>query len=82
MPACGSCGAPIEWALTAKRKRIPLDPQRGDGIGNLREAGRLTDGTLVVASMSPGEGNRVSHFASCPNASAHRQTAQARRTGR
>lgn len=72
MTTCKSCGARIVWALTAKRKRIPIDPdKRSDG--NLLIAGRLSTGELVVATMKKGDGDYVSHFATCPNAQQHRK---------
>lgn len=73
MSTCRSCGASITWALTAERKPIPLDPEkRADG--NVRIAGRLESGEIVVAVLTPGEGEYVSHFATCPNAAKHRRT--------
>lgn len=69
---CRSCDAAVVWAETAKRKKIPLDPEpRADG--NVRIAGRLADGTIIVAALAPGEGSYVSHFASCKDAAQHRR---------
>ena len=64
---CRSCGAPIDWAVTAAGKRMPLDVER-------RDDGNVTfdpDGTARVVPV--GKGSRVSHFATCPNAQSHRR---------
>jgi hypothetical protein len=66
MAVCKSCGAPIEWAHTKNGKRVPLDPGTAEN-GNLR----LDDDGVV--HHAPGEGDRVTHFATCPNAKAHRR---------
>lgn len=75
MPDCRSCGAPIEWALTKKRRRIPLDPAtpqlRGDE--NLEVLERLSSGISVVGTVPVGDGSRISHFATCPNSKRHRR---------
>ncbi len=64
--SCRSCGASIEWALTTNGARIPLDvDERPDG--NL-----ILDDDHRAHTTPPGTGNRVSHFATCPNASEHR----------
>ena len=64
---CKSCGAPIEWALTVKGSRIPLDPgSTPDGNINVGPDG-------VAHVVEPGQGVRISHFATCPNARQHRR---------
>lgn len=65
---CRSCGAPIEWAVTTKGKRIPLDPGTFPD-GNID----LVDGVALVYMAT---GGRRSHFASCPNSAQHRKTAR------
>jgi hypothetical protein len=66
---CRSCGAEIEWAVTPNDKPIPLDTGvRADG--NIRLDVRL-DGSRV-AIIDSTNGDRVSHFATCPNAASHR----------
>lgn len=73
MPLCRSCRAPIEWAITEKGKRIPLDVA----------AAPSSDGNIVVSEtpgpqanlaivVPVGEGDRISHFATCPQANSHR----------
>jgi hypothetical protein len=64
---CSSCGAPIEWVKTTKGRNMPLDLRsRPNGNVTVRE-----DGRAVVGAT--GSGNRVSHFATCPNGPAHRK---------
>ena len=68
---CKSCGARIEWAMTAKGSRIPLDPgSHPDGNINLGPDG-------VAHIVGTGNGVRISHFATCPNAGQHRRRQQA-----
>lgn len=66
LASCGSCGAEVEWVVTAKGRRMPLDAIAVGG-GNVR----VVDGVAVVGA--PGFGDRVSHFATCPNAAKHRR---------
>jgi hypothetical protein len=67
MAVCKSCGAPIEWAHTKNGKRIPLDP------GTV-ENGNITVADDGIAYIWPaGEGDRVSHFATCEFAKDHRK---------
>jgi hypothetical protein len=64
---CGSCRAPVEWARTERGKRIPLDLRsRADGNIMLGEDG-------VARYVAAGTGNRVAHFATCPNAATYRK---------
>lgn len=66
---CRSCDAPIEWAITEKGRRIPLDP----GVhpdGNLVIGG---DGIAVYIAPDGLTPARRSHFVSCPNAARHRR---------
>lgn len=70
MSACSSCGARIDWALTAKGSRIPLDPATdppADGA-NLE-----LDDLGVVHNVGKGNGTRLSHFVTCPSAERHRR---------
>lgn len=66
MAVCGSCGAPVQWVKTKAGKRMPLDVGASEN-GNIT----VTDG--VAYYWPPGEGDRVSHFATCPNAAQHRK---------
>jgi hypothetical protein len=85
---CKSCGAPIEWAVTEKGKPMPVDYQRvptGNIVLSMREQGKPGVAvyrsaeeieTLKRQAASRGEvwvGLFVSHFATCPNAKAHRK---------
>ena len=67
MSMCRSCNAPIEWRRTLSGTRIPIDPSPVEN-GNVV---LLTGGLCKV--VAPGEGTHVSHFATCPNAAAHRK---------
>lgn len=76
MATCKSCGAPVQWAVTALGARMPIDPEP------------VADGNLVmlapieaehrVRSANAGEkrvgvGLYRSHFSTCPNADKHRR---------
>lgn len=72
MPNCRSCGRPVVWKLTESGKRMPIDPAPVDD-GNVV---KLDDDRVHVlhADESPGDADTyVSHFATCPNATAHRK---------
>jgi len=74
---CGSCHAPIRWALTLAGKPIPLDPDpRPDG--NLVVIETADWNGLPLARPAelgdPPDGPRyVTHFATCPDADTHRR---------
>ena len=73
MKFCRSCGARIEFAVTEKGKRMPLDHQP-DPNGKLvwdRLAGTVRYYSDVI-SLGPNEVRMTSHFASCPDADRHR----------
>lgn len=62
MAECRSCGAPIEWVVTEKGKRMPLDIER-------RDDGNVTVDPSGTARVVPkGKGSRVSHYATCADA--------------
>lgn len=66
---CRSCGAPILWGISARSgKSVPLDPEPVEN-GNLRLTGPPDFPTVIFVR----EGTHVSHFATCPNAAAHRK---------
>lgn len=86
---CGSCGAPIEWVLTEKGKRMPVDFQRVP-TGNIVLSHRHVGEPAVAVYQTPeqietlrkqkaarGETGPltlfISHFATCPNAGQHRK---------
>ena len=77
MSACRSCGADIRWTLTAEDKRMPVDSQ-ADPAGNVAVT-KLLDGSLasrIITAAAPlrdGELPFRPHWASCPNADAHRK---------
>lgn len=62
---CKSCGAPINFVGTGQGKRIPVDIRPIQGVTG--------KGAIVAV--------RTSHFATCPDAAAHR-TAKARGRGK
>lgn len=73
MSACRSCGAPLRWAVTAKGRRLPLDPEPA-ATGNV-----VVDATGAARVLSPLEPRPadvplyLSHFATCPDANIHRR---------
>ena len=73
MSQCRSCHAPIQWARTTKRKNIPLDVGVVTSGGNVRHTGEWDGPFMVVEVVAVGEGDRVSHFATCENAGEHRR---------
>jgi len=76
MSACRSCGAAIEWSVTAAfGRRMPLDP----GVyadGNAAVVGRDDRDSPIVVVLGPDDLDRVrelgrvelrrSHFQTCP----------------
>lgn len=75
---CRSCGASIVWAATAKGRRMPIDfaPVAGGNIDlDLSVVPPLAH-VLAKTELEHLAGPAyVSHFATCPNATAHRSTA-------
>jgi hypothetical protein len=63
---CKTCGAPIDWAITEKGRRIPLD------VDSHPKANVIVDDG-IARIVEPGDGVRISHFATCPHASRHRR---------
>lgn len=72
MPACRSCGKPVEWVNTETGKKMPLD-EKPDPSGNII----LKNGVAHVLKkdeLPPPKSNRYfSHFSTCPNAKSHRK---------
>lgn len=64
---CRSCGAPIEWAVTRKGSRIPLD------VGSRPDANIVIDELGIAQVVPAGDGVRTSHFATCPDAAKYRR---------
>lgn len=78
MSACRSCSAPIVWAVTENGKRIPLDAEAvvliPTGAFRLVDGGEDFGGSYCDVAVSvKAEALYVSHFATCPNADAHRK---------
>jgi hypothetical protein len=75
---CKSCGAAIIWATTQSGKLMPLDAAP-DPKGNLavQRYDKAIPATLVVPRSEMTEvlglPTHKSHFATCPNAAAHRK---------
>lgn len=78
MSACRSCGAAVTWCVTEAGKSMPVDAAPTPG-GNL--VIRRSGPALVAVVVSPllesneerAEPHYTSHFATCPNADAHRR---------
>lgn len=66
MTLCKSCGAEIEFVVTTGGKSIPLDVLP-------REDGNIKVEAGTAYYMPAGEGDRVTHFATCPQAASHRK---------
>jgi hypothetical protein len=74
-PTCGTCGAPIRWALTwATGTWIPIDREPAAG-GNItvRRAGAAVIADVHGAGGTPEGARWRSHFADCPQADEHRR---------
>jgi hypothetical protein len=71
---CRSCRQPVIWCLTLNRKKMPVDP---DPVpeGNLIMIDPIEPGDIpmVVAKANPDVPGWTSHFATCPDADAHRK---------
>jgi hypothetical protein len=86
---CNSCGARIIWARTVTGKKMPIDadpvgaeeggieleidPERDEPVEPLA---RVLGYVTRVAREAVGIPIYRSHFASCPNAAAHRKKAR------
>ena len=85
MSECRTCLRPVVWVVTQAGKRMPLDPDAwhilpgpGTDLG-VTPGGHVIRGTRLEQA---GEGTRevrASHFATCPNADAHRRIQAAQR---
>lgn len=82
MSACRSCDAPILWATNVVTgRRLPLDPapdlERGNVIVDPRTDParcKVLDQEASAQARREGAATYRSHFATCPNAAAHRST--------
>ena len=82
---CRSCGAPIRWVKTQSElgKHMPVDDERwwllpgafkGDGdVVGVDDQGVTRRGYRVAAKTFCAFEVGTSHFATCPNADAHRK---------
>lgn len=71
---CKSCGQPIVWCRTDTGKRMPVDPEPSPEGNLVLIAGELpTTRSVSRGGHQPGEPLYVSHFKTCPHASAHRK---------
>lgn len=83
---CRTCGAPIAWAITDRGRRIPIDPKPVPDA--LHADGQWTPGLLAITLDAYGVAHArawrkgeprpdatlyASHFATCPQANAHRK---------
>lgn len=72
--SCRSCKGRIIWCETYTGKRIPVDRDPVDG-GNIliREPSVGSDIPFASINSQPVAGGHMAHFATCPNADAHRR---------
>lgn len=77
---CSSCGAEVVWVKTRTGKKMPVDalatPDGNVVITRLEDSGELRGVVLTVEEMASNAwaGRRhTSHFATCPQADAHRK---------
>lgn len=81
---CRSCGAGIRWgAVAASGKNMPLDVEpHPDGNVRIARDGFLLEvlgGVALPAARARGDELYRSHFATCPDAGAHRRRTAAAR---
>ena len=79
---CRSCGAAIEWITMPSGKKMPLDlseipfvPAEGGRYLAITPEGEIIRGWTCSESYEDERWvyARISHFATCPNAQAHRK---------
>lgn len=82
---CGSCQAPVIWAITAAdQKQMPVDavPTSLGTVELMHRSGMAPLATVLGPSRRFGRTNlRTSHFATCPNAEQHRKPRKSTRRG-
>ena len=74
---CRSCGAPIVFITSTKGRRVPCDAQAVKFRRFLGGPDKVVtpNGEVLTGKISE-DGNEtgyISHFATCPNANAHRK---------
>lgn len=79
MANCRSCGAEIKFIQLKSGKWNPVDPAKrtfvkdeGDEI-LVTEAGEVVHGRFASVEEGANGVGYISHFATCPNANAHRK---------
>ena len=79
MAKCNSCGAPIVWVQMKGGRPMPcnarLIPYKANSEGKqfiVNDQGETVRCDLTFEEPATGMG-RISHFATCPNASRHRK---------
>lgn len=74
---CRSCGAPIYWVTTAGKKAMPIDvvPDAAGGfvVAMQQPTGQLRAEAFQASAHGSARNRYTSHFATCPNAAAHRK---------
>lgn len=72
LSTCGSCAAPVIWAVTVTGKTMPVDPTPAED-GNLWLVKGKGDAPVALKAGDHVQPERYkSHFATCPNADQHR----------
>lgn len=75
MSRCRSCGAPVIWATSENDRQMPLDKDLvTEGIRF-----RIGPDGRAHRVEQPDKPGHLSHFATCPNARAHRKPKAAKR---
>jgi hypothetical protein len=74
-PKCRSCQKPLRWIVTNRGRRMPVDfyPHE-DGNIVVHPDGRADVYQGTPSTIPDGTTLHFSHFATCPNADAHRRT--------
>jgi hypothetical protein len=76
---CRSCGAEVRWVSTKADRRMPLDawPSRDGNVQLVADQGQLVAEVLRSGRAAEARARGLelfrSHFATCPNADAHRR---------
>jgi hypothetical protein len=69
---CRSCGADILWVWSIRHKKMPVDAEPSER-GNLILTDAPGGGSMAVRARDGDRELYTSHFATCPNAKAHRK---------